>query len=130
MGLLGAQNNLQADIILKDSHLFTEYKGALTENFVAQELRSIEIRNLYYWTSSGTAEVDFIVERQGQILPLEVKSGSSDKKKSLISYDNKYNPPVLLRTSLSNLKHNGKLSNYPLYLIRLFQSLLNTQALE
>lgn len=123
VGLLGAQNNLQPDIIIKDNHLFTEYKGALTENFVAQELRSLGIRDLHYWTSFGTAEVDFILDRQGEILPLEVKAGTSAKKKSLISYDNKYNPPVLLRTSLRNLKHDGKLSNYPLYLIRRFQSL-------
>jgi predicted AAA+ superfamily ATPase len=121
VGLLGAQTNLQPETIIKKNELFTEYKGALTENYVAEELRSIEMSDLYYWTSSGTAEVDFIVERQGEILPLEVKAGTSDKKKSLLSYANKYNPPTLLRSSLMNLKHDGKLINYPLYLISAFK---------
>lgn len=126
VGLLGAQSNLQPDVIIKNNDLFMEYKGALTENYVAQELTSLEIRDLHYWTSTGTAEVDFIVERQGEILPLEVKSNTSDKKKSLLSYDNKYHPSVLLRTSLMNLKHDGKVSNYPLYLIRSFETIIGS----
>ena len=123
VGLLGAQTNLKPETVIKNNELFTEYKGALTENYVAQELKSTERRDLYYWTSSGTAEVDFIVERAGDILPLEIKAGTSDKKKSLLSYANKYNPPALLRSSLMNLKHDGKLSNYPLYLIGAFESI-------
>ena len=126
VGLLGAQTNLQADTIIKNNELFTEYKGALTENYVAQELKSTEIRDLYYWSSTGMAEVDFIVERRGEILPLEVKAGTSDKKKSLLSYANKYNPSTLLRSSLMNLKHDGKLSNYPLYLISALEYLPKT----
>ena len=118
VGLLGAQTNLQADTLIKQNELFTEYKGALTENYVAQEFKSVELRDLYYWSSSGAAEVDFIVECHGKILPLEVKAGTSDKKKSLLSYANKYNPSMLLRSSSMNLKQNGQLLNYPLYLIR------------
>lgn len=124
VGLLGAQTNLQAHTIIRDHELFIEFKGALTENYVAQELKSTELRELYYWTSTGTAEVDFILERLGEILPLEVKAGTSNKKKSLQSYSNKYNPSTLLRSSLMNLKHDGNLSNYPLYLISRTRNLI------
>jgi hypothetical protein len=120
IGLLCAQSNLQVDTIIKGNELFIEYKGALTENYVAQELKSLEKQALYYWTSMGTAEVDFMLEYRNNILPLEVKAGTSLKKKSLLSYENKYHPQLLLRTSLMNLKHDGKLANYPLYMIRCF----------
>lgn len=72
---------------------------------------------LYYWKSGGTAEIDFLIEGDHEIYPLEVKSGTSQKKKSLIAYQEKYAPSNLYRTSLMNLKHDGALYNYPLYLI-------------
>lgn len=98
-----------------------EYKGAFTENFVAQALQSPGNTGLYYWTSKGTAEVDFIVEQHGSIFPLEVKAGTSQHKKSLLSYAEKYQPPLLLRTFLMNLKRDGNVANFPLYLISQFR---------
>ncbi|MBP7073952.1 MAG: ATP-binding protein [Rhabdochlamydiaceae bacterium] len=123
VGLLGAQSNLSAQIILEGNSLFTEFKGSLTENYIAQELISSDQKNLYYWTSEGTAEVDFLIENDHEILPLEVKSGSSEKKKSLLVYDTKYSPSKLTRATAMNLKHDGKIYNYPLYLIRRFPGL-------
>lgn len=90
-GLPGAQAKLSAKTLIESSTLFTELKGALTENYVAQELLTSLGMDLYYWTSSGTAEINFILQLENQILPLEAKAGISSKKKSLISYSQKIN---------------------------------------
>ena len=120
VGLLGAQSNLSPKIIIDGNLLFTEFKGALTENYVAQELRATRQKKLYYWASAGTAEVDFLIEEDHGIHPLEVKAGSSSKKKSLIVYNQKYAPNKLFRTTTMNLKHDGKVYNLPLYIISRF----------
>jgi len=115
-GLLSAMSNVPLKLVASDNQLFAdEFKGAITENYVAQVLNSIG-KPLYYWTSAATAEVDFIVEDGGDIHPLEVKSGISQRKKSLIEYDKKYQPKILFRASAMNLKHDGKICNLPLYL--------------
>lgn len=120
VGLLGAQSNLAPQIIIEGDLLFTEFKGALTENFVMQELLAAKNKKPYYWTSEGTAEVDFLVEEDHGIYPLEVKSGESQKKKSLLVYNQKYAPSQLVRATAMNLKHDGDIYNYPLYLISRF----------
>jgi uncharacterized protein len=97
--------------------LFTEFKGALTENYVAQELVATKQKGLYYWTSSGTAEVDFLLQQESEIYPLEVKSGESSKKKSLLVYGQKYGNQKLIRATCMNLKHDGNIYNYPLYMV-------------
>ena len=117
VGLFGAQSNLALQTIIDGNALFTEFKGALTENYVAQELVAAKQHPLYYWTSVGTAEVDFLIEGSNEINPLEVKAGESQKKKSLLVYNEKYNPSKLIRTSLMNLKQDGAIYNYPLYLV-------------
>jgi hypothetical protein len=125
IGLLGAMSKLDPRIILEGDRLFQEFKGSLTENFVALELHDRHFDDLYYWTSEGVAEVDFVVSAGQKIFPLEVKSGASRKKKSLVAYDEKFSkeenpPPVLSRASLRNFAHDGKIVNYPLYAICLF----------
>lgn len=117
VGILGALSDLNAKIILEKNALFTEFKGALTENFAAQALKSSGVAQLFYWTSENMAEVDFIIPFENAIFPLEIKSGASTKKKSLLVYDKKYQPSILNRASLLNLKKDGKLCNYPLYLL-------------
>jgi len=120
VGLLGAQSNLSPQTIIDGDLLFTEFKGALTENYVAQELIATKHRAPYYWTSAGVAEVDFLIEEDHEIYPLEVKSGSSQKKKSLLAYKQKYMPSKLVRASIMNLKHDGDIYNCPLYMISQF----------
>lgn len=117
VGLLGAQSNLSPQTIIDGDLLFTEFKGALTENYVAQELIATQRITPYYWTSEGTAEVDFLIEKNHEIFPLEVKSGANQKKKSLLVYNEKYTPSKLIRSTSMNLKHDGDIYNYPLYLI-------------
>ena len=121
VGLLSAMTDLPQKIFAEAEKVFMEFKGAFTENFIAQELRVHQGHDLYYWTSGNTAEVDFIVASEQEVLPLEVKGGIDNRKKSLLVYDQKYNPRVLPRTTLMNLKHDGKILNYPLYAMsRLF----------
>jgi hypothetical protein len=102
------------------NQLFVEFKGSLTENYVAQSLKAATGAPLYYWTSDREAEVDFVLEYEGGLFPLEVKSGTSTKKKSLLVYQEKYQPPFITRSSLMNLHRSGAVCNYPLYLISRF----------
>ncbi|NGX61703.1 MAG: hypothetical protein K940chlam9_01192 [Chlamydiae bacterium] len=117
VGLLGAQSNLAARTLIEGDSLFIEFKGALVENYVAQELIASHRRDLYYWTSSGTAEIDFLVEGDHHIYPLEVKAGENSKKKSLLVYGKKFPTTTLNRTTPMNLKHDRNIYNYPLYFI-------------
>ncbi len=120
VGLLGAQSNLTPKTIIEGDLLFTEFKGALTENYIAQELRAACRKELYYWTSEGIAEIDFLIEEDHAIYPLEVKAGASSKKKSLLVYQQKYAPSKLIRATTMNLKHDGEIYNYPLYMVSKF----------
>lgn len=120
VGLLGAMCRLPARVVIEGDQLFVEFKGSLTENYVAQSLKASRGGTLFYWTSERDAEVDFLLEYDGKAFPLEVKSGATSKKKSLLVYNAKYHPPCISRTTLMNLKHGGNVCNYPLYLISRF----------
>jgi len=123
VGLLGALAKISPDILTHGDQLFTEFKGAFVENYVAQQLKSHTQTELYYWKSAGSAEIDFICEHGNNIFPLEAKAGINPRSKSLLFYDQKYNPNLVTRTTLLNLKHDGKICNYPLYAISLFPEL-------
>ena len=117
VGLLRVMSKLSSKAFVEGNRLFTEFKGALTENFVLQEL--ISRREIYlpcYWTSRATAEVEFIVQVDDTIIPVEVKSGISVKSKSLKVYREKYLPETAIRSSLLNLKKENGLLNIPLFL--------------
>ncbi len=120
VGLLGAMCRLPARVIVEGNQLFVEFKGSLTENYVAQALTTVFGSPPYYWASEREAEVDFLLESNGTIFPLEIKSGTSAKKKSLLVYQEKYHPSVISRSTLMNLKKDGKVCNYPLYFISRF----------
>jgi uncharacterized protein len=123
VGLLGAMAHLSPKTLLEDNALFQEFRGAIAENFVAQELVHSQYL-LFYWSSEGKAEVDYIIEQEGYIYPLEVKSGNSSKKKSLKVYGDTYGPKVLLRCSPMNLRQDGDVLNCPFYLIEKMRSLI------
>ena len=116
-GLLGAMLNLQPAIILKPDAIFQEYNGAFIENFVACELTKNGLDDLFYWTSRGSAEVDFLLQYDNKILPLEVKSGTNRNIKSLRSYQMKYDPELIFRTSPRNFIKEKEFVNIPLYAI-------------
>lgn len=119
-GLLGAMSDLAPKTIIEGNELFTHFKGAFVENYVAQELISRHERHLSYWASSAEAEVDFLLAQEETIFPLEVKAGSGGRARSLAEYGKKYDPPQLALTSLANFEKRGKTCYYPLYSVALF----------
>lgn len=116
VGLLGAMSHLSAKTLLHANDLFQEFRGSIAENYIAQELIHSHYQ-LFYWASEGQAELDFVIEQDDLIYPLEVKSGNSTKKKSLRVYGDAFHPKALIRTSAMNLKKDGDIFNCPLYLI-------------
>ena len=121
VGLLGAVANLSADVVVQGNAVFEEFKGALAEQYVAQQIMAAdtagEPRPLFYWRNEKTGtEVDFLIENEA-IIPLEVKSGMNARSKSLTSYGRQFSPPQVARASLLNLKADGDTINIPLYLL-------------
>jgi len=123
VGLLNTLADLPAKAILKGNDLFQEFHGSLTENFVTQEMLPQHDR-LHYWSSENRAEIDFIFRHNDSIYPLEVKSGYSGHKKSLLAYQNKYKPKLLLRAPPQNLEKQDGFINLPLYLVSQIKKLL------
>ncbi len=126
IGLLCAMAHLPPKALIEGDTLFQEFRGALVENYVVQELTRNE-QPLYYWTSEGKAEIDFILQRENHIFPIEVKSGNSKRKQSLRVYQDKYQPKLALRFSPMNLRKDGKILNCPLYLIHRLGDLLENK---
>jgi predicted AAA+ superfamily ATPase len=125
VGLLGAMSNLQAQTILLGDNLFQGFKGSLTEQYVLQQLLSEEKLNVCYWANDrGSAEVDFLFEKTGEIIPLEVKATENLQAKSLKTFALK-NPQIhCYRTSLSNYKKETWVTNIPLYAVTNFKKIL------
>jgi predicted AAA+ superfamily ATPase len=123
IGLLSAMSLLNVKTLLEGDALFTEFKGALTEQFVLQELKTLDGIDTAYWANEGnaTAEVDFILQTANGIVPLEVKSSINLKAKSLKVYEEKFNPVLSIRTSLADFKKTGALYDIPLYALENFQ---------
>lgn len=115
VGLLGAMSHLPPKVIVEGHRLFTEFKGSLSENFIAQGLTTLFEKRLFYWSSGENAEVDFILPIGTELIPLEVKSGESKRKKSLLVYKEKYQPSNILRTSPMNFHQDDNFLNIPLY---------------
>lgn len=116
IGLLNAIGNLDPKILLEKNTILQEYKGALTEQFVCQQLK---INNeLYYWLApNATAEIDFVIQYQNEIIPVEVKAEENLKSKSLKTYVEKFSPKTAIRTSMSPYRKETWLTNIPLYAI-------------
>ncbi|MEG0454527.1 MAG: DUF4143 domain-containing protein, partial [Bacteroides sp.] len=118
VGLLCAMSGLDAATIVDGNAIFTQYKGALTEQFVLQQLLCVKDITIHYWTpDAGMAEVDFVVQLAGKIIPIEVKAEENLKAKSLKSYCDKYKPQEAIRTSMSNYRKEENFTNLPLYAI-------------
>lgn len=118
VGLLRRHSHLAYSAFSEENRLFTEFKGALTENYVLQSLtRQFEVKP-YYWAETPY-EVDFVIQRENDIFPIEVKAGknvaSASLKKYLEIYKNE--AKLAVRLSLNNLSFDGKILNVPLYLI-------------
>ncbi len=118
VGLLGAMGDIDVKTLLEGNSIFEEFKGALTEQYVLQQLATIPDMPIYYWSAENAlAEVDFIVQYSGQVIPIEVKAEENLKAKSLKSYCQKYSPKIALRTSMSDYRQEEWLTNIPLFAI-------------
>ncbi len=116
VGLLAAMGNLDIQTLIADQSLFEEFKGAITEQYVLQQLKSIDQLPVYYWSAEkATAEIDFLIQYQNKIIPIEVKAAENLKAKSLKTYHQKFNPGISIRTSLSDYRKEDWLVNLPLY---------------
>jgi len=121
-GLLGAMLKISSKIILEPTALFSEYNGAFIENFVASEFTALHFDKLFYWTSKSDAEVDFIIQKENMIYPVEVKSGLNRNIKSLKSYADKYKPKLTYRLSPRNYIQSDNFINLPLYAVCFLKS--------
>ena len=118
VGLLGCMAGLRQHTLLDGNGLFVEFKGALTEQYVCQQLKTVEDTDIYYYTNDrGSCEVDFVVDTGKAIVPVEVKAEVNLKAKSLKTYREKFSPEVSVRTSMADYKKDDWLVNLPLYAI-------------
>lgn len=115
VGLLGAMSDLPPQIVLEGDALFSNFKGAMTEQFVLQELFALGIEPGYWTPDSGTAEVDFVVQGENAVYPIEVKSATNTKAKSLTAYRQLYAPPFAIKSSLKEYSNDGSVHSLPLY---------------
>ncbi|OYW71895.1 MAG: hypothetical protein B7Z24_01690, partial [Pseudomonadales bacterium 32-42-5] len=118
VGLLAAMGNIEAQTLLEGNAIFTEFKGALTEQYVFQQLNSANDYVIYYWSAErSSAEIDFMVQYNSLIAPIEVKAEENLQAKSLKVYVEKFSPKMAVRTSMSDFRKQDWLTNLPLYAI-------------
>ena len=113
-GLLCAKKDLNADDILYISDEINDFKGGLTENYVNNTLCT-NGHTTYYWESDREAEIDFIIQLNGKIIPIEVKAADNVKAKSLKIYQKKYNPEYSIKLSEKNFGFENNIKTIPLY---------------
>lgn len=116
VGLLSMKAGLPASILLSSMDHNVPFVGAITENYVAQELRA-RGRPLYYWESDGIAELDFILQEEDQIIPIEVKAGTHTRSRSLSVYREKFSPTQCIRLSQKNFGLENSILSVPLYAV-------------
>ena len=118
VGLLGAISELDAESILEGNEIFVEFKGALTEQYVLQQIISdTSYTPFYFGTDKGTYEQDFLIQKGKNIVPIEVKAETNIKSKSLKAFCDKYNPNVAVRFSTMKYVDQGWMKNIPLYAV-------------
>ncbi len=125
VGLLSAMGDLDARTLLEGSQIFEEYKGSLTEQYILTQLISeLKLNPFYYSEERSTAEIDFLVQLAGNVIPIEVKATENLQAKSLKVYAEKYKPNYVIRTSLSDFRKEDWLINLPLYAISCLRTIV------
>ncbi len=118
VGLLGCMTGLRQRTLLDGNDLFVEFKGALTQQYVCQQLKTIEDMGVYYYTNDrGSCEVDFVVDTGEMIVPVEARAEVNLRAKSLKTYVEKFSPEVSVRTSMADYRKEGRLVDLPLYAV-------------
>ena len=124
VGLLGAKGNIAAKVLLDGCRIFEEFKGALTEQFVAQQLKAADRELYYYSTENSSGEIDFLIQQEMQCIPIEVKAEENLRAKSLRAFCEKYKPEMAIRSSMSKFRKQDWMVNVPLYMLDQFLSTL------
>ena len=124
VGLLRQMAGLDSKIILEGSKLFEEFKGAFTENYILNTLVNI-LDNIPNYFTFERNEIDFIIQYQNEIIPIEVKAGSGKNHLSLTKYNEKYQPKLVIKFSLNNLDYNNNVINIPLFMTEYLKNLIN-----
>ena len=110
-------------VLLRGNEIFTEFKGALTEQYVMQQLHALNPDYIGYWTNErSTAEVDFILQSHGEVIPIESKAEENLRAKSFKLFCETYAPHVAVRTSMRPYKQESWMTNVPLYGIAQFMA--------
>ena len=118
VGLLSAMCDLPLETMIQGNDLFLQYKGALTEQFIFQQLRAYDVEKIAYWTNDrSTSEVDFIVQREGRIIPIEVKAEVNVRARGFRFFCEKYKPQTALRFSMNDYKKESWMINLPLFTV-------------
>ena len=118
VGLLSCMVRLDQTVLLDGNRLFTEFKGALTEQYVLQQFKTNKKLDTYYWTNDrGSAEIDFLIDTGREVIPVEVKAETNLQAKSLKVYYEKFHPANSIRTSMSDYKQESWLLNLPLWAV-------------
>lgn len=116
VGLLGAMTDLQADTIIDGNRIFEEFKGAITEQYVLQQFKTIKDLPVFYWSNeTSRAEIDFVIQIKSNVVPVEVKAERNLQAKSLKVYMEKFKPNYAIRTSMADYKKTDNLIDLPLY---------------
>ncbi len=116
VGLLGAMCDLEAKTLIKGNHLFATFKGALTEQYVMQQIRALHGPNIFYWSAENSSgEIDFLIQKDGEVVPIEAKAEENLQSKSLRIFSDKYKLPKAWRFSMANYREQDWLTNFPLY---------------
>lgn len=118
VGLMGAMGAIEVRTLLEGNMIFEEFKGALTEQYVLQQLSTIPELVIYYWSAERSiSEIDFLIQYSGEVIPIEVKAEENLQAKSLKAFWQKYSPKTAIRTSMSDFRKEDWLTNLPLYAI-------------
>ncbi|MCK4751546.1 MAG: ATP-binding protein, partial [Bacteroidales bacterium] len=125
IGLMGAMGDIDVRTLLEGNLIFEEFKGALTEQFVLQQLKPIPDLAIFYWSAEKSkSEIDFLIQHSGEVVPVEVKSAENLQAKSLKTYCQKYSPQLAIRTSMSDFRKEDWMTNLPLYAISIITELV------
>ena len=125
VGLLSCLVRLGQTVLLDGNRLFNEFKGALTEQYVLQQLKTVKELGTYYWTNDrGSAEIDFLLDTGTEVIPVEVKAEKNLKAKSLKTYCEKFKPRTAVRASMSDYKKEDWLTNIPLWAIEIITKVM------
>ena len=117
-------SNVSSSLLIENKKIFEEFNGALTEQYVLQQLKTKE-KNIFYWsTDTSRSEIDFMIQSEENVIPIEVKSTINLQAKSLKFFREKFKPKISVRTSLADYKKTDDLYDIPLYMIEFIDKII------